>query len=45
MQGFQPANYLGVEVAKVLLEKVANRLSKFFQWIAKGYEGHPPCHG
>jgi len=30
---------------ELLTEKKGNRVLKFFQWLAKGYEGSPPCHG
>jgi hypothetical protein len=35
---------MGVEVAKLLMEKIGARLSKFFQWLAKGRDSSPLCH-
>jgi hypothetical protein len=32
-------------MAKLLLEKISHRLSKFFIWLTKGYENNPPCRG
>jgi len=29
---------------ELLVEKTGSRLSKFFQWLVKGYKGNPPCH-
>ena len=45
MHGFQQTGYLGIKVAKLFLEKIGNRLSNFFNWLAKGYEDNPPCKG
>jgi hypothetical protein len=54
MQGFQPADYLGIKMAAskkddlrkgLLSKKRGGRLAKFLQWLAKGSEDSPPCYG
>ncbi len=52
MQKFQSTNYLGINMPALMTKepkkvlstgKKANWLSKFLQWLAKGYEGRPAC--